>query len=94
MRTVLIFILTCFLTLIKSETQKDEDCITYLQSLTNYFLTNAPVIETMYSNSGKDYNDFGRFKACENTENYNYLLAQVVGATKLPIPMAIGLCMP
>jgi hypothetical protein len=46
---------------------------------------NNDTLFMMYRNSGKDYNDYGRFEDCENHENYTYILGQVNGV--FPIPM-------
>ena len=46
----------------------------------------------MYRNSGKDYNDLGRFDDCEKMDNFRYILALVPHV--FPIPMALGLCVP
>jgi len=48
----------------------------------------------MQYNSGKDYNDFGRFEECDQTPDFNYLLAYVSNDSKLPIPVSLGLCVP
>jgi hypothetical protein len=69
-----------------------------LQNLTNYFLTNNETIERIFRNSGKDYNDLGRYEDCyeqtsdEGREHYRYILATVPKA--FPIPMSVGLCVP
>jgi hypothetical protein len=46
----------------------------------------------MYRNSGKDYNDLGRYNDCEKLDDFRYILASVNGV--FPIPMALGLCVP
>ena len=76
-----------------SKNYEDDDCLTLLQRYTNYFITNGDTIIEMFHNSGKDYNDFGRFTNCEANTNFNYLLANV-HSKQLPIPMSMGLCMP
>lgn len=63
-----------------------------LQNLTNYFLSNNETIEQIFRNSGKDYNDLGRYEDCLNTTGFRYILATVAHA--LPIPMSVGLCVP
>ena len=45
----------------KAHNYEDDDCLTLLQRLTNYFISNSDTITFIYYNSGKDYNDFGRF---------------------------------
>ena len=67
-------------------------CINVLQNLTNYFLSNNETIEQIFRNSGKDYNDLGRYEDCLNTTGFRYILATVAHA--LPIPMSVGLCVP
>lgn len=43
-------------------------------------------------NSGHDYNDFGRYRDCQNKHQMNYYLVSVL--EKFPVPMAFGLCLP
>ncbi|CDW85999.1 UNKNOWN [Stylonychia lemnae] len=50
------------------------------------------MIEDIYRNSGKDYNDLGRYEDCLNVTDFHYILASVPKA--FPIPMSIGLCVP
>lgn len=47
----------------------------------------------MFRNSGKDYNDFGRYEDCETYHDFNYYMLTVV-QNKFPIPFTMGLCMP
>ena len=49
-------------------------------------------MERILRNSGKDYNDLGRYEDCLNTTGFRYILATVPKA--LPIPMSVGLCVP
>ena len=44
--------------------------------------------------SGKDYNDFGRYKACESSKEFSYLLGIVDDRKKLSNPLSVGLCLP
>ena len=46
----------------------------------------------MFRNSGKDYNDLGRYDDCLKLTDYRYILASVPHV--FPIPMALGLCVP
>lgn len=46
----------------------------------------------MFRNSGKDYNDLGRYDDCSANTNYRYLLASI--SKGLPISMNLGLCVP
>lgn len=70
----------------------DISCVRLLQNLTNYFLSNNETVEKILRNSGKDYNDLGRYEDCLNTTGFRYVLATVPHA--LPIPMSLGLCVP
>lgn len=72
----------------------EKDCITLLQDYTNNFITNADALFKIYRNSGKDYNDFGRFEECEITSDSIYMLATVDSRRELSNPLSIGLCMP
>lgn len=64
-----------------------------LQNLTNYFISNNETVEHIIRNSGKDYNDLGRYYDCINTrEDFRYILASVPHA--LPIGVSVGLCVP
>ena len=42
----------------------DTSCVRVLQNLTNYFLSNNDTVERIIRNSGKDYNDLGRYYDC------------------------------
>jgi len=46
----------------------------------------------MFRNSGKDYNDFGRYEDCREIHHFNYFMVTVL--EKFPIPFTIGLCLP
>ena len=48
----------------------------------------------IFRNSGKDYNDLGRFEDCLDitTEEFRYILATIPKA--FPIPMSMGICVP
>ena len=67
-------------------------CTKLLMNLTNYFLTYNKTIEIIYRNSGKDYNDLGRYDDCLLINGFHYILASIPKA--LPIPMAVGMCIP
>lgn len=56
------------------------------------FLTENATIYFMFRNSGKDYNDLGRYDDCSANTNYRYLLASI--SKGLPISMNLGLCVP
>lgn len=76
------------------EDAQTTDCIALLQDVTNHFLTYNKTIEKIFRNSGKDYNDLGRFEDCMriNDGDYGYILVSVPHA--FPIPIMLGLCMP
>jgi len=67
-------------------------CVHMLQNLTNYFLANNETVERILRNSGKDYNDLGRYYDCLNTTGFRYILASVPHA--LPIGISVGMCIP
>lgn len=50
----------------------------------------------MFRNSGKDYNDLGRFEDCLDigvaTDEFRYILGTIPKA--FPIPMSLGICVP
>ena len=43
----------------------EKDCVTLLMDYSNNFITNKDALYKIFRNSGKDYNDFGRFEECE-----------------------------
>lgn len=45
-------------------------------------------------NSGRDYNDFGRFQDCLNLEGFDYLLAITSFSRAINNPLSIGFCVP
>jgi hypothetical protein len=55
-------------------------------------MDNNETVEYIFRNSGKDYNDLGRFEDCYNNSDFHYILATIPLA--LPIPMSVGLCVP
>lgn len=67
-------------------------CVHVLQNLTNYFLVNNETVERIIRNSGKDYNDLGRYYDCLNATGFRYILATVPRA--LPIGISVGMCVP
>jgi len=61
--------------------------------VTNYFQANNETLEEILRNSGKDYNDLGRYEDCTyEIEGFHYILVTVPKA--FPIPMSLGLCVP
>ena len=71
-----------------------DDCMDLMQRMTNYFIENSDALLTMVHNSGKDYNDFGRYEDCNKLEGFNYLLGSLKSEEKMPIPISIGMCVP
>ncbi len=69
-----------------------SSCQQYLQNLTNYFYDGSETLYFIFRNSGKDYNDLGRYDDCKNNSDFRYLLASVQNV--FPIPMSVGLCVP
>ena len=43
-------------------------------------------------NSGKDYNDYGRYDDCVEEDGFNFYMATILH--RFPIPMSTGLCLP
>lgn len=72
----------------------EQDCVTLLQELTNHFISKKDTIYKIYRNSGKDYNDYGRFDECEAIPDQNYMLITVDPKKGLSNPLSMGLCMP
>ena len=69
----------------------DNNCTSYLLKIFTS-TSSDETIENMFRNSGKDYNDLGRFEECLNLTDYYYVLMSIPKA--FPIPMSIGVCMP
>ena len=64
-----------------------------LQNVTNYFSENNATLEEILRNSGKDYNDLGRYEDCTyEVPGFHYILVTVPRG--LPIPVSMGLCVP
>mmetsp|Transcript_13804 Transcript_13804/g.9952 ORF Transcript_13804/g.9952 Transcript_13804/m.9952 type:complete len:176 (-) Transcript_13804:558-1085(-) len=61
--------------------------------MTNYFMEYRDTLYTMYRNSGKEFNDLGRYKDCSNlTGEFRYVLASIPDV--LPTEVSMGLCVP
>ena len=60
--------------------------------LSNNFLTYNDTVLSIFRNSGKDYNDFGRFEDCKEIRHFNYYMLAILN--KFPVPFGIGLCVP
>ena len=70
-----------------------NSCVGLLQNVTNYFQANNETLEEILRNSGKDYNDLGRYEDCTyELEDFHYILVTVPKA--FPIPISLGLCVP
>ena len=52
----------------------------------------SDTLNRVFRNSGKDYNDLGRYEDCLNLTDYRYILATVLKI--FPIPMSVGICVP
>ena len=65
-----------------------------LQEITNNFMKYNKTVSRIFRNSGKDYNDLGRYEDCLNIKDkeFRYILASVPKA--FPIPMNLGICVP
>ena len=61
-----------------SSSQQSESCVGLLQNITNYFVSNNETLEQIIRNSGKDYNDLGRYEDCTfNVEGFHYILVTI-----------------
>ena len=78
----------------RNDTYLEKDCYTLLQDLVNYFLIYNRTMMQIFRNSGKDYNDFGRFYECRESEEFNYILAYLSPPTQFTNPIAVGMCIP
>ena len=57
-------------------------------------MTNSEMVLQIYRNSGKDYNDFGRYHECIDIPGFDYLLADASFSKQIHNPMSVGLCIP
>jgi len=69
-----------------------SECVRTLVDLTNNFMSYNDIVMHIFRNSGKDYNDFGRFEDCQQIHEFNYFMVTVL--KKFPIPFTMGLCLP
>ena len=67
-------------------------CIQVLMALSNNFIKYSDEFLHVFRNSGKDYNDYGRYSDCTEIHEFNYFMATVLH--KFPIPFTLGLCLP
>jgi len=68
-----------------------DNCTAYLAKIFTS-QSSDDAIDNIFRNSGKDYNDLGRYEECLNLTDHYYVLISVPKA--FPIPMSIGVCMP
>ena len=74
---------------------KDDSsvCVSTLMDVTNNFMSYNDTVMHIFRNSGKDYNDFGRYKDCVQIhEGFNYFMITVLH--RFPVPFTLGLCLP
>ena len=73
---------------------KDEqpECVKVLMDISNNFMSYNNTVMHIFRNSGKDYNDFGRYEDCDEIHHFNYFMITVL--KKFPVPFAVGLCLP
>ena len=68
-------------------------CVSVMMDITNNFISYNDTVMHIFRNSGKDYNDFGRYEDCGgDLKNFNYFMVTVL--KKFPIPFTMGLCLP
>ena len=60
--------------------------------LSNNFIKYNDTVLHIFRNSGKDYNDYGRYEDCINIHNFNYFM--MIIKDRFPIPLTLGLCLP
>jgi hypothetical protein len=70
----------------------DSECVSVLVDITNNFMSYNDTVMHIFRNSGKDYNDFGRYEDCNDIHHFNYFMITVL--KKFPIPFTMGLCLP
>ena len=70
----------------------DPTCYNTIRGLSDNFLTQSEIVMQIFRNSGKDYNDFGRFNDCTANVDFKYYMATIM--KKFPIPISFGLCLP
>lgn len=59
-------------------------------------MQNNKTLYLIFRNSGKDYNDLGRYEDCLELKNYEDGFRYIVGTVSkaFHIPMSLGLCLP
>jgi hypothetical protein len=73
-------------------TTNQETCYSTLRGLTNNFLSQQETFTHVVRNSGKDYNDYGRYDDCVEIDGFNFYMVTILH--RFPIPMSTGLCLP
>jgi len=65
-----------------------------LKMYSNQFISQADSVIHIIRNSGKDYNDYGRYWDCLDNSRLqmNYFLVSILD--RFPVPLSIGLCLP
>lgn len=60
----------------------------------NHFISQADTVIHIIRNSGKDYNDYGRYRDCleTNHQQMSYFLVSILD--RFPVPLSIGFCLP
>ena len=71
---------------------ESSECVGVLMDITNNFMSYNDTVFHIFRNSGKDYNDFGRYEDCQEMHHFNYYMVTVL--KKFPIPFTMGLCLP
>ena len=80
----------------KNSSGVQESCLNLFSDLSTFF-ENSDILYSMFRLSGKEYNDFGRFKDCVKDERFQYLLVtckEEKCGDKFPIPVSVGWCIP
>jgi len=71
---------------------ESSECVGVLMDITNNFMSYNDTVMSIFRNSGKDYNDYGRYEDCSALHHFNYFMITVFN--KFPIPFTMGLCLP
>ena len=74
------------------EYEEVGECYKTLKGLTNHFLSQSEMFMHVVRNSGKDYNDYGRYEDCMEKDDFKFYMATIL--QRFHIPMSIGLCLP
>ena len=60
--------------------------------LSNNFIRYNDTVLHIFRNSGKDYNDYGRYEDCLQAHDFRYFMMLIL--ERFPMPMTLGLCLP